>query len=94
MTPDVRSYGAERVARWTFRFAIAFFVCEALGLAFLTWRHGSVSAALAYLDGHRLYVARSPGVVGPVPPGVRAEVSFLLRNLWSRPVQVVGAAPC
>ena len=94
MTPHTRSPGTERVARWTFRFAIAFFVCEAIGLAFLTWRHGSVSAALAYLDGHRLYVARSPGVVGPVPPGTRGEVSFLLRNRWSQPVRIVGAATC
>ena len=85
---------ADRGARWAVRFAIVFFACEGVGLAFLTWKHGSIAAAFPWLDNRRLHVARSPGLIGPVPPGTQADAVFLLRNLWSQPIQVVGAAPC
>jgi hypothetical protein len=55
------------------------------------FRFGSISLALAYINGYSIVAEHSTVSVGEVPAGTEAVARFRLRNLASTPVRVVGA---
>lgn len=63
----------------------------ALGAGYGKYRFGSVSAALAYLRGERLLVAKPTKSVSAIA-GDRIALQYLLTNWTDHPISLIGAA--
>jgi len=59
--------------------------------AFAVLRHGSLAAAIAYLEGYPLAVESYSRSVGEIHAGEPRSATFVLRNLIRKPVTIVGA---
>lgn len=55
------------------------------------YRFGSIRRAVAYLAGDRLFFDASSKPLGPVEPGQKGTVEFLLTNYSDDPVVILGA---
>jgi len=60
-------------------------------LSFGVFRHGSLSAAIARLQGYPLFVESPSIALGEVVAGQKAAACFSLRNLKAQQVTIVGA---
>lgn len=64
------------------------------GVAGTGWgmlKFGSLGATFAYFHGHVLYAGSGPKNLGKIPANKPAPVSFLVKNLTSQTVTVLGA---
>jgi hypothetical protein len=60
-------------------------------LSWAHWRFGTVSNAVAYLDGRTVQVDQPIQELGTVEPGKRLPVTFNLISLQNEPLRIVGA---
>ena len=58
---------------------------------FVTWRYGSVGAAIAAANGHVLMVDSPTKEIGDVPVETTTTAAYTLTNLTGNPIQIQGS---
>ena len=96
LPPETETVGRPANRGWAFGLVWrAVMVCGGvflvLGVVTIWIGNGSISAGLARVQGYALVVDSFSKSIGEIPPGTKSEATFLLTNVSSTPVTILGA---